>query len=211
VGESGNRSGRPTNDAEDSTVPFGNLRASSDRRYRRRALRLEISLALATFWLRILSMTKRALFAVAGFLGLCLSLSAQQMQSPEQLLFDGGTLNRPFLSLADQDRFFFSTSFGEMRPTSNFLPTFSPAGPRSVLSPILADRENPFDDVVEIRSTDRIHASGEVGFLYGKSSGKYGNEVFQTYIIGTVGNEKFSITAGVLHQELSGRVPRWGR
>ena len=98
-----------------------------------------------------------------------------------------------------------------MQATSDFLPTFSPAGPRSVVSPTLAARENPFDDVVEIRSTDRIHASGEVGFLYGKSSGKYGREDFQTYIIGTVGNEKFSITAGVLHQESSGRLPRWGR
>jgi hypothetical protein len=172
---------------------------------------LQILLARATFRRRILPMTKRALFAVAGFFGLCLSLSAQQMQSPEQLLFDGGNLTRPFLSLADQDRFFFATSFGAMHATSNFLPTFSPAGPRSVLSPILADRENPFDDAVEIRSTDRIHASGEVGFLYGKSGGKYGTEVFQTYIIGTVGNDKFSITAGVLHQESSGRVPRWGR
>jgi hypothetical protein len=216
VGESGNRSGRPTNDAEDSTVPFGNLRASSDRRYRRRALRLEISLALATFWLRILSMTKRALFAVAGFLGLCLSLSAQQMQSPEQLLFDGGTLNRPFLqvpslSLADRDRFFFSTSFGAMQPAADFLPTFSPVGPRNVVSPTLSDRGDSLDNVVEIRASDRIHVDGEVGFLYGKSSGKYGREDFQTYIIGTVGTEKFSITAGYLHQDSSGRVPRWGR
>ncbi len=161
-------------------------------------------------------MTKRTLSAFAGFLGLCLSLSAQQTQSPEQLLFDGGTLNRPFLqvpslSLADRDRFFFSTSFGAMQATSDFLPTFSPVGPRSVVSPTLFDRGNSFDDIVEIRSTDRIRAGGEVGFLYGKSSGKYGREDFQTYIIGTVGNEKFSITAGYLHQESSGRVPRWGR
>ena len=158
-------------------------------------------------------MTKRALFAVAGFLGLCLSLSAQQTQSPEQLLFDGGTLNRPFLqvpslTLADQERFFFSTSFGAMQPTSDFLPTFSPVGPRSVVSPTLSDRGNSLDDVVEIRAVDRIHVGGELGFLYGKSSGKYGREDFQTYIIGTVGNEKFSITAGFLHQESNGRVLR---
>jgi hypothetical protein len=62
-----------------------------------------------------------------------------------------------------------------------------------------------------MRAPDRVYVGGEVGFLYGRSSGKYGREDFQTYIIGTVGNEKFSITAGYLYQESSGRVPRWGR
>jgi hypothetical protein len=154
---------------------------------------------------------KRAFLAVAGFFGLCLSLPAQQMQSPEQLLFDGGTLYRPSVSLADQDRFFFSTTFGAMQATSNFLPTFSPVGPRSVVAPATLDSKDSLDNVMEFKSTDRIRAGGEVGFLYGKSNGKYGREDFQTYIIGTVGNDKFSITAGYLHQESSGRVPRWNR
>jgi hypothetical protein len=155
-------------------------------------------------------MTKRALSAVAGFFGLCLSLSAQQVQSPEQLLFNGSTLDRPFLTLADQERFSFMTAFRWQTPV-DFLSPFNPVESRSVASPILSDRENSLDDVVEIRATDRIHASGQVGFLYGKSSGKYGREDFQTYIIGTVGNEKFSITAGYLRQESSGRGLRWGR
>ena len=155
---------------------------------------------------------KRALIAVAGFFGLCLSLPAQQMQSPEQLLFDGGTLYRPSLSLADQDRFFFATTFGAMQATSDFLPTFSPVGPRSIVSPAMLDSKDSYDDgVVEIKSTNRIRAGGEFGVLYGKSTGTYGREDFQTYIIGTVGNDKFSISAGYLHQESSGRVPRWRR
>ena len=125
-------------------------------------------------------------------------------------------LNRPFfrapaLSLADQDRFFFATSFGAMQPTSEFLPTFNPAGQQSFTYAALSERGNPFDDVVEIRSSDRIRAGGEMGVFYGKSSGKYGREDFSTYIIGTLGTDKFSITAGYLHQESSGRVPRWGR
>ena len=151
---------------------------------------------------------KRAFLAGAGFFSLCLSLPAQ---SPEQLLFDGGTLYRPSLSLADQDRFFFSTTFGAMQATSSFLPTFSPVGPRSVDSPSQLDSKDSLDNVMEFKSTNRIRAGGEVGFLYGKSNGKYGREDFQTYIIGTVGNDKFSITAGYLHQESSGRVPRWNR
>jgi hypothetical protein len=171
---------------------------------------LQILLALARFRRRILSM-KRALFAVAGFFAFCLSSPAQPTQSAEQLLFDGGTLYRPSLSLADQDRFFFSTSFAAVQATSDFLPTFSPAGPRSFVAPAMRDSKDSLDNVMEFKSTDRIRASGEVGFLYGKSNGKYGREDFQSYIIGTVGNEKFSITAGYLHLESSGRVPRWNR
>ena len=138
------------------------------------------------------------------------------MSSSEQFLFDGITLNHPFVerspfSLADQDRFFFATSFGAMQPSSPFLPTFSPPGPRSAVSPDTLDSKDSLDRVVELKSTDRIRFGGEIGFLYGKSDGKYGREDFQSYIIGTVGNDKFSITAGYLHQESSGRIPRWGR
>jgi len=160
-------------------------------------------------------MTKRALSAVAGFLSYCLSLSAQQTQSPGPLQFDGGTLNRPFLrvpslTLADQERVSFLTAFSWQTPV-DFLPPFNPVEPQSVALPTTPGRGNSLDNVVEMRAPDRVYVGGEVGFLYGRSSGKYGREDFQTYIIGTVGNEKFSITAGYLHQESSGRIPRWGR
>lgn len=173
-------------------------------------LHLKISLALAAFWLKILSMTKHAFSAVAGFLGLCLSLSAQPTQSPEQLLFDGNMLNRPFLTLGDQDRFSFMTAFNWQTPP-DFLPPFNPMDPRSAASSAIADSKDSLDNTVEMRARDRVYVGGEVGFLYGKSSGKYGREDFQTYMIGTIGTEKFSITAGFLHQESNGHVPRWGR
>ena len=176
----------------------------------------EISLALAPFRLRFLVMTKRALFAVAGFLGLGLSVSAQQTQSLEQLQFDGRTLNRPVLrlpslDLADRQLFSLSTTFGLMQPTTDYLPSFNPVEPQRVHSSAISDPKDSLDNVVEMRVANRVYVGGEVGFLYGRSSGKYGREDFQTYIIGTVGNEKFSITAGYLHQESSGRVPRWRR
>jgi hypothetical protein len=159
-------------------------------------------------------MTKRALAAVAGFLGLCLSLSAQPMPSPE-LLFDGSSLNRPFLglpplTLEDRERVSFMSAFTWQTPVE-FLPPFSPAEPQSIAFPLTAERRNSLDNVVEMRAQDRVYVGGEMGIFYGKSSGKYGREDFQSYIIGTVGTEKFSITAGILHQESSGRVPRWGR
>jgi hypothetical protein len=159
-------------------------------------------------------MTKRALSAVAGFLGLCLSVPAQA-QSPAPFGFDGSTLDRPFvrlppLSLADHERLSFSTAFNWQTPVE-ILPTFDPAGPQSFAYPTTPSRRNSFDRAAEMRAPDRVYVGGEIGFLYGKSSGKYGREDFQSYIIGTVGNDKFSITAGFLHQESSGRVPRWGR
>ena len=120
-------------------------------------------------------MSKRALLAVAGFFGLCLSLPAQ---SPEQLLFNGDTLYRPSVSLANQDRFLFSTTFGSIHATPDFLPTFSPGGPRSVVSPPMLDSKD-YDNVVEMRAPSRVYYGGEIGFLYGKSTGKYGREDFR--------------------------------
>ena len=49
---------------------------------------------------------------------------------------------------------------------------------------------------------------GEVGFMYGHSSGKFGGDEFGTYIDGTVGNDKFQINAGASYQEWNGRFPR---
>jgi hypothetical protein len=45
---------------------------------------------------------------------------------------------------------------------------------------------------------------GEVGFMYGHSSG----DEFGTYIDGVVGNDKFQINAGASYQEWNGRFPR---
>jgi hypothetical protein len=152
---------------------------------------------------------KRAFLIVAGFFGLCLSLPAQ---SPEQRLLDAAQPNRSLsLSLENRDRFFFATSFGAVQATSDFLPTFSPTGPRSMVAPARLDSKDSPDSAMEFTSTNRIRVSGEMGFLYGKSTGKYGREDFETYIIGTVGNDQFSITAGYSRQELSGQGPRWRR
>jgi outer membrane receptor protein involved in Fe transport len=64
--------------------------------------------------------------------------------------------------------------------------------------------------VVNLR-LNRDYSGGEVGVFYGKSSGKFGREDKQSYILGSVGDEKFHITAGAAYEESSGRVPRLGR
>jgi len=53
-------------------------------------------------------------------------------------------------------------------------------------------------------SFNPVYVSGEVGFLYGHWSGKGGGDMWETYVEGTVGNDKFQITAGASYDEWSG-------
>jgi hypothetical protein len=157
-------------------------------------------------------MTKRTLLTVAAFLGVCQWLPAQP---PGAVLFNNGlfdqpSINSPWASLESQDRFMFSTAFGSMRATEQYLPAFDPSAPLSsaYLSP---DNKSSVDRVVDLRAPSSIQFGGELGFLYGKSTGKYGREDVAGYIIGTVGNDKFSITAGVYRQETTFNNSRWRR
>jgi len=50
-------------------------------------------------------------------------------------------------------------------------------------------------------SLDPVYYGGEVGFLYGRWSGKGGGDMWETYITGTVGNDKVQITAGASYDE----------
>jgi hypothetical protein len=157
-------------------------------------------------------MTKRALFAVAVFLGLH-SLPAQPLEQP---LFGGSILDNPsfptpWASLENREQFFFSTAFGSMRTTEEFLPDFNPAEPLNMAYLPSSPSRNSLDKITDLRAPDPIRFGGEMGFLYGKSTGKYGREDFAGYIIGTVGNDKFSITAGYLRQETTFSGPRWRR
>jgi hypothetical protein len=156
-------------------------------------------------------MMKRALLALAGLLSLGSSLPAQ---SPfGGTLFDQTNFNSPWLSLESQDRFMFSTAFGSMRaPTREYLPAFYPSEPLSYgyLAP---DNKTSVDRVVDLHAPDNVRFGGEIGFLYGKSAGShgFGREDFAGYVIGTVGNDKFSITAGYYRQETTFNGPRFRR
>jgi hypothetical protein len=157
-------------------------------------------------------MMKRALLAVSALLGLCPLLPAQP---PEQLLygpsaFDSSGLS-PWASLENRNQFFFSSAFGSMRTTQEFLPAFDPSAP--LTAPYVADNKSSVDRIVDLRSPSRVQFGGEMGFLYGKSTGGngFGREDFAGYIVGTVGNDKFSLTAGFYHQETTFNGPRFRR
>jgi hypothetical protein len=152
---------------------------------------------------------KRALLGLAGLL--CLGSSL-----PAQSFFGGGLLdqpsnNSPWALLDSQDRFSFSTAFGSMRSTPDFLPAFNPSEPLSTAY-LAPDNKNSVDKIVDLRKASDIRFGGELGFLYGKSSGSgFGREDFAGYVIGTVGNEHFSITAGYYRQETNFSSPRLRR
>lgn len=131
-------------------------------------------------------------------------------QSPEQLLLDGDAFGRqePWVSLENRDRFFFSTAFGPMRTTREFLPGFDASEPLNMAYLPSSDSKDSLDRIIDLQAASKIRFGGEVGFLYGKSTGRYGREDFAGYIMGTVGNDKFSINVGYMRQESTFTAPR---
>ncbi len=160
-------------------------------------------------------MTKRAFSAVAGFLGLCLPLSAQQTYRLDIFSALNNSLPRfPSLALSDAQRFSFLSAFTWMEPTPpDFLPALKATTPQKANASTTPGKDSSKEvkEVVDMERSNLFdYASGEVGFLYGRSTGKYGVEVEQGYIFGEVGNDKFHISAGASYENWSGHFPRFG-
>ncbi|MDQ2824729.1 MAG: hypothetical protein M3R29_04710 [Verrucomicrobiota bacterium] len=185
-------------------------------------------------------MTKRALSAVAGFVGLCVPLFAQQTPGTASIQLDTfalkqlgwvsemsssaigqpdifRTLNQsifisPSLMLSNGELFSFSNGWASMEITPSItLPTIIVKAPQNATA-WTAPAADSSKEVVNVRRTnpfDYVH--GEVGFLYGSSSGKFGGNFEQGYIIGDVGNDKLHISVGASYENSSGRIPRLGR
>jgi hypothetical protein len=156
-------------------------------------------------------MMKRVLVAVAGLLAFQ-SSGFSQASAPffGGTLFDQSPVVSPWTSLESQDRFFFSSGFGSMRTTQEYLPRLDSSDSLSTAY-MTSDSKNAVDRMVDWHAPSKIQFGGELGFLYGKSTGRYGREDIAGYIIGTVGNDKFSITAGYYRGETTYSNPRWRR
>jgi len=156
-------------------------------------------------------MTKRALFAVAGFLSLCVPLSAQQTYRPDLFSALNNSISLPSLSLSDGRLFSLSSAFTWMQPTPpDFLPALSPPLPQTATAPAAYPKDSS-KEVVDLQKPNLFdYAHGEIGFLYGRSTGKFSGDVEQGYFIGEVGNDKVHITAGAFYENSSVRFPRFG-
>jgi hypothetical protein len=179
-------------------------------------------------------MTKRGLLPVV-FLGLCFSLAAEQASgSPsgpgsaftlaqlrgmaaanngsvllQPTLFN--SLDNPVFGLpfSNRDVFSLATTFNLVGTApQSFLP-FSPAMESPRASRAATSVKDSSDRLFDRPNFDYV--TGEVGFLYGHSSGKFGGDYLQGYIFGEVGNDRIHISAGASYEEWNGRVPRWGR
>ena len=56
---------------------------------------------------------------------------------------------------------------------------------------------------------DQVYYGGEVGILYGRWTGKGGGDLMESYMLGTVGNDKFQISVGAEYEESSGHSARY--
>ncbi|MEP6686690.1 MAG: hypothetical protein ABJB22_07930, partial [Verrucomicrobiota bacterium] len=124
---------------------------------------------------------------------------------------DGSVLihGLPALTLLDGRRFLASSALGRMGMTP--LDLFPVAFLRAVnVQKVNASPKAGTDfpgGVVDLR-LNREYSGGELGVFYGRSTGKFGVEEKQAYIIGGVGDERFHITVGAAYEESSGRIPR---
>ena len=193
----------------------------------------KISLAFGLVLLcNFFSMIKRAASAVLGLLAVSLSAFAQQsyfdtvpveelrkaaaldaaaaltLDRPDVFsTVDGALLlhSLPVATLLDGRRFPLSGDTGrvfEMFPVA-FL---NGVDVQKLTSSAASGTDAP-GGTVDLR-LNRYSAGGEFGIFYGKSDGKYGFDLFQSYIVGGVGNDKFNITAGAMYEESKGHEMR---
>jgi hypothetical protein len=175
-------------------------------------------------------MIKRALLVALGFLALCFPLAAQTPSLDASSAFafyrpeifstvDSSALidRLPILSFLDGTRLPASSEMGRMGTAPVEFPSLtymsvayvSAAKVRRVNAAPVSGKDGK-DSSAEVMTAPSApyYYGGEIGFMYGHSSGKFGGDEYGTYIDGTVGNDKFQINAGASYQEWNGRFPR---
>jgi hypothetical protein len=103
-----------------------------------------------------------------------------------------------------------STALGRMgtAPVGNFSAALLSTEPRQKRNPNSGAVTDPKDgkeySSVESMTFQKASLSwtgGEIGFMYGHSSGKFGGDEFSSYIVGGVGNDHMQINVGAGYEE----------
>jgi len=170
-------------------------------------------------------MTKRLVLGVAAFLTLCLSLGAKQPvralslaqlnsfapQSSRPLFFQPTAFSRlgdPLLidgslgpaMFSSRETFSLATTFNLVGTPTSFLPTTMAMESPSRRLPATSSKDTDSSDYpLDLRPG--YYVTGEVGFVYGRSTGKFGGDYKEGYIIGEVGNDKLHITVGASYED----------
>jgi hypothetical protein len=153
---------------------------------------------------------------VIGLGGICLSLIVAsdcraQDFARDNLALNNSALFRAYsasplwnLALLDSPLSFAWTMPGEVPSSADVPPTTknfsSPASSGKSLTDRIGDTLPKFE-----------YAHGEIGFMYGRFSGKYGGDSKQAYIIGEAGNDKTQIFVGASYEDTNFHLPRSGR
>jgi hypothetical protein len=182
-------------------------------------------------------MTKRIVLGMAAFLSLCLPLGAEQpgralslaqlnslaSQNSRPLFFQPTAFSRlgdPLLvdgslgpaAFSSRETFSLATTFNLVGTPTSFLPTTMAVQSPSRSVPATSSKDKDSSDYpLDLRPG--YYVTGEVGFLYGRSTGKFGGDYKQGYIIGEVGNDKLHITVGASYEDSNwnGRTFRLSR
>ena len=110
-----------------------------------------------------------------------------------------------------------STPLGRMgtAPVANFPMALVSAEPRkkgsSVSGPVTDPKDGKDYSSAESLAAEKaslVWTGGEIGFMYGHSSGKFGGDELTSYILGGVGNDKMQINVGASYQEFNGHFSR---
>lgn len=114
----------------------------------------------------------------------------------------------PLLGLVDQQSFAFPGSFGWMNEPVDFLPAFAAQPMRRSHAPrarSIAPMNGPeSSDQLGTARRNLFYTGGEMGFVYGRYTGKSGGDFKQGYVIGEIGNEHFRFSVGASYGEWSG-------
>ena len=182
-------------------------------------------------------MMRRAVVVAAGVMAVCFSVGGQQPAGLRpfdrnlSLGFSDPTLfgptrssllfhNGPVRPWTDGGRLAGETAFAnismglfDLFPTSYFNPATTVATRRTTAVSNVPAQDfggdaKDFPEQAFNSPLNRVYYGGEIGFLYGRWSGKGNGDLIDTYILGTVGNEHFQITAGAEYQEWSGHGSR---
>ncbi len=103
-----------------------------------------------------------------------------------------------------------STALGRMgtAPVGNFSTALASAEPRqngnTVSGPVRDPKDGKDYSSVEAMAFEKASLSwtgGEVGFMYGHASGKFGGDTFSSYILGSVGDDHLQINVGAGYEE----------
>jgi len=182
-------------------------------------------------------MTKPVVVGVAVFLSLCFSLGAEQPartlslaqlsslapQSSRSSFLQPAILSKlddPLLTdgalgpttFSNRETFSLATTFNLLGTPTSFLPTTMAmqAPGHTVPATYSKDKDSP-DYPLDLRPG--YYVTGEVGFMYGRYTGKFGGDYKEAYILGQVGNDKLQITVGASYEDSNwnGKTFRLGR